>query len=371
MATALGAGIDFLERQKRARQILEAQNLDLLLSTPGTNFRYLTGVNAHRMERFTAFVLPRTGSPFLICPAFEEDNMRRDIQDAEIFTWGESDDPFALLARVLAARPAATSIGLEPTTWFWMSERIRECLPSWRLLDAGDAFDRLRSRKAAGELAAMKRSGDVAEEVACKARFLLKEGMTELEASEVLKDIARRSGAELDVAIVQFGANSAIPHASPGSRTLKRNDMVLFDLCPCLDGYFSDITRMTCFGDATNEMKDVYRIVYEAQQAAIAAARPGVPCQDVDRAARKVITRAGFGDYFLHRTGHGLGMDIHEGPYLVEGNEQPLEVGNVVTIEPGIYLPGRFGVRIEDDVLVTAGGPEVLTDGQPALIETP
>jgi D-alanyl-D-alanine dipeptidase len=194
--------------------------------------------------------------------------------------------------------------------------------------------------------------------------------MTELEACEVLKDVVRGS-CEVVEALVQFGPNSAIPHASAGTRTLQRGEMVLLDICVAVDGYYTDITRMTCFGDASRDMKEIYRIVYEAQQAAIAAIRPGVPCQEIDRAARRVITRAGYGDYFLHRTGHGLGMDIHETPYLVEGNDKPLVAGNVVTVEPGIYLPDRFGVRIEDDVLVTESGAEVLTDGQPALIETP
>jgi Xaa-Pro aminopeptidase len=216
----------------------------------------------------------------------------------------------------------------------------------------------------------MRRAGDLAEDVACRTRLHLKEGMTELEALEVMSDVLRGRCDELE-ALVQFGANSAIPHASAGSRTLRRDEMVLFDICVAVDGYYTDITRMTCFGDATSDMKDVYRIVYEAQQAAIAAIRPGVPAEDVDRAARRIIVKAGYGDYFLHRTGHGLGMDIHEAPYLVEGNSEPLQSGNVVTVEPGIYLPGRFGVRIEDDVLVTDGGAELLTDGQPALVETP
>jgi Xaa-Pro dipeptidase len=371
MATALTADIDFLERQERARQILDSENIDLLLSTPGTNFRYLTGVTAHRMERLTAFVLPRRGPAFLICPAFEEDNMRRGLRDAEIVTWGESDDPFALLGEIVRARSdRKLSIGLEPTTWFWMAERLRGSVPASGFQDAGTVFEALRARKSPGEMAWMRRSADIAEEVACKGRLHLKEGMTELEAADVLIDLARRSGAELE-ALVQFGPNSAIPHASAGSRTLKRDEMVLFDLGAILGGYFSDITRMTCFGDATKEMKDVYAIVYEAQQAAIATARPGVPCQEVDQAARRVITRAGYGEYFTHRTGHGLGMDIHEEPYLVDGNGRILEAGNVVTIEPGIYLPGRFGVRIEDDVLITENGAEVFSDGQPALIETP
>jgi Xaa-Pro aminopeptidase len=371
MSYAVTAGIDFLERQDKARQVLEKEDLDLLLSTPGTNFRYLTGVQTHRMERLTAFGIPRQGPAFLVCPAFEEDNMRRDLKDTEILTWGETDDPFTLVAETVQ-RLLGTKIriGLEPTTFFWTARRFQASLPDAVFNDAGPVFDRLRVRKSAEEADIMRRAADLAEDAACKARLHLKEGMTELEACENLADHLRGCGAGLE-AMVQFGPNSAIPHAAAGSRTLRRDDMVLYDLCVSQHGYWADITRMTCFGDATRDMKDIYHMVYDAQQAAINTIRPGVPCQEIDRAARRVIARAGYGDYFLHRTGHGLGMDIHESPYLVDGNEQTLQVGNVITVEPGIYLPGRFGVRIEDDVLVTENGADVLSDGQPALIETP
>lgn len=193
--------------------------------------------------------------------------------------------------------------------------------------------------------------------------------MTELEAAGELLEILRQTGVPHDP-LVQFGASSAIPHAEAGHTALRRGDMVLFDLSATVEGYVSDITRMTCFGDATAEMKAVYDVVLAAQQAAIAEVRPGVACQEVDRAARGVIEAAGFGAHFTHRTGHGLGMDIHEAPWLVEGNLSRLEAGQVMTVEPGIYLPGRFGIRIEDDVLVTPDGAEVLSEGAPQLMES-
>lgn len=358
-------------REDRTRAALESQGIDLLVATPGTNLHWLTGLSLHRMLRLTAFVLPREGAPFLVCPAFEESNVRRQVSDIDILPWDESIEPYALLAgRIVDRFGASARVGVEPTTWFWQAEKMRAALPSARLVDGGIVLERLRAVKSAHEVACIRRAGDFAEAAAHVARLHLREGLTELEAAEVLVESVR-IGREYHEPLVQFGANSAIPHATAGATELARGDMVLFDLSGMVEGYLSDITRMSCLGDATPEMKKVYDIVLEAQRAAIAAAGPGVPCEEVDRAARRVITRAGYGEFFTHRTGHGLGLDIHEPPFLVEGNTVLLEPGHVVTIEPGIYLPGRFGVRIEDDLLITDTGTELLTDGQPGLVETP
>jgi Xaa-Pro dipeptidase len=358
-------------REERTRAALESQGLDLLVATPGTNLQWLTGLTLHRMLRLTAFVLPREGAPFLVCPSFEESNVRRRMPDIEILPWDESIEPYGLLAaRVVDRFGASARVGIEPTTWFWQAEKMRAALPSARFVDGGVVLERLRALKSEHEIQCIRRAGDFAEAAAQVARLHLREGLTEIEAAEVLIESVR-IGREYHEPLVQFGANSAIPHATAGERELARGDMVLFDLSGMVEGYLSDITRMSCLGDATPEMKSVYDIVLEAQRAAVAAAGPGVPCEEVDRAARKVITRAGYGEFFTHRTGHGLGLDIHEPPFLVEGNKALLEPGHVVTIEPGIYLPGRFGVRIEDDLLVTKTGTELLTDGQPSLIETP
>ncbi len=371
MSETVLAANDVLARLDLARRSLEHHDFDIVIATPGTNFRYLSGINAHRMERLVAFALPADGDPFLVCPAFEEDNMRRGLASGEVLTWNESDDPFALLADAIRKKAGPKArIGLEPTTWFWMVERMRAACPGVALGDGGRLFDALRSRKSPEEIAAMRTAADIADNAARKARLHLRPGMTELEAAAILMDLVKTEGAAHEP-LVQFGANSAIPHAMAGGSQLRRDDMVLFDLSATVDGYLSDLTRMTVLGDATPEMKEVYGIVYEAQQAAIAAIRPGVPCQEIDRAARKVITKAGYGQYFTHRTGHGLGMDIHEAPYLVEGNTEPLTAGAVVTVEPGIYIPGKFGVRIEEDVLVTDTGADLLSDLQPQLVEMP
>lgn len=362
---------DVTARLARARGVLDTHEFDIIISTPGTNFRYLSGINTHRMERLVAFALPREGDPFLVCPAFEEDNMRRGLAGGEVLTWNESDDPFALLTTAIRKKAGPKArIGLEPTTWFWMAERLRAAFPDAVLGDGGPLFDALRTRKSPAEVDAMRKAADIADDAARKARLHLRAGMTELEAAAILMDLVRTEGVTHEP-LVQFGANSAIPHAMAGNTKLQRGDMVLFDLSAIVNGYLSDLTRMTVFGDATPEMKKVYGIVYEAQKAAIEAVKAGVPCQEIDRAARNVIAQAGFGEYFTHRTGHGLGLDIHEAPWLVEGNAAPLTAGAVITVEPGIYLPGRFGVRIEEDVLVTETGAELLSDRQPQLVEMP
>ncbi|TPW09692.1 MAG: peptidase M24 [bacterium] len=308
----------------------------------------------------------------MVAPAFEESNIRRVMTEGKLIPWDESVDPYRLLADQLVRQHGPeVRVGIEPTTWFWMAERMRAALPTTaRLIDAGPLLDRFRSRKSATEAGHVRRAGELAEAAVHVTRLHLREGMTELEAAAILIESVKTEDG-FHEPLVQFGPNSAIPHASAGQRPLERGDMVLFDLSGLVDGYLSDITRMTSFGDATTEMKKVYQIVLDAQQAAIAAAGPGVPCQEVDRAARQVITRAGYGEFFTHRTGHGLGLDIHEAPFLVEGNMTPLAPGHLVTIEPGIYLPGRFGVRIEDDILITDHGVEMLTEGQPNLVETP
>lgn len=357
-------------RQERARRHLKDADARLLLATPGVNFTWLTGASAHRMERLIAFLLPDEGPPAILCPAFEVENLGGRLPGAEVIAWGESDDPWRALGQWIRKRlgPAA-GVALEPTTWFWMAERMRAASPDTRFVDGAAVFDALRAIKSPEEVARIRKAASVAEVAARHVRLHLQEGMTELEACENLLEVLRETGPPHEP-LVQFGAQSAIPHADAGAARLKRGDMVLLDLGANVEGYLSDITRMTVFGDATREMKEIYRIVLEAQQAAIAAVRPGVPCQEVDRAARQVIAQAGYGEYFTHRTGHGIGMDIHESPWLVEGNLNPLAAGNVITVEPGIYLPGRFGVRIEDDVLVTATGAELLSEGAPSLMES-
>lgn len=357
-------------RNQRARALLAASGQDLLVATPGTNFTWLTGAAAHRMERLIAYVLPRDGRALVVCPAFEEANLSRSLPDAEFLTWGESDDPWRLFGDAVSRVGGATPrVALEPTTWFWMAERMRAASTTAGLQDGSALFGALRAIKSPEEVDRIRRAAALAEVAARHVRLHLEEGMTEREAATELLDVLRATGTPHDP-LVQFGAASAIPHAEAGDARLGRGDMVLFDLSATVEGYVSDITRMTCFGDATTEMKHVYQTVLAAQQAAIRAVRPGAACQEIDRAARSVIAQAGFGEFFTHRTGHGIGMDIHEPPWLVEGNEAPLEVGNIITIEPGIYLPGRFGVRIEDDILVTAEGAELLSEGAPELMES-
>jgi Xaa-Pro dipeptidase len=320
---------------------------------PGSNFRYLTGLELGRSERLIAAVLTAAGELHLIGPAFEEERLGRCPAPARIGTWLEDQDPMVLVSEAVLAGSTHTIVAVGPTTRFFVVESLRVALPGYNMVHAGPVIEQARLTKDKAELAAMRAACRRTREVMASIPKIARAGMTEAE-------LARKIGG----GIVQFGANAAIPHGGPSGRKLRKGDIILVDTGHTVDGYWSDLTRTFFFGRKTKEFKEVYGIVEKAQKAGIRAVKPGATCQTVDKAARKVIEDAGYGDYFIHRTGHGLGLDIHERPYLVKGNKARLRPGMVVTIEPGIYLPGKFGVRIEDDVAVTKAGRSVLSSGR-------
>jgi Xaa-Pro dipeptidase len=339
--------------RKRARALagsLSRKKLGALFLEPGSSFRYLTGLELDRSERIIAAILTAKGELHIVGPAFEEEHLRSGAAPAQIHTWLEDEDPMRLVSDLIRAGGAYTVVAVGPTTRFFAVEWLRVELLGWNMVHAGPVIEEARLRKSPEELSAMRAACEKTLAVMDSIPGLLKEGMTELE-------LARKIGG----GIVQFGENAAIPHGGPTSRVLRRGDVVLVDTGHTVEGYWSDITRTFFFGRTAKEFKKVYRIVQEAQKAAIQAVKPGAPCQLVDKAARSVIEKAGYGEYFIHRTGHGLGLDIHEPPYLVKGNKKRLAAGMVVTVEPGIYLPGKFGVRIEDDVAVTKTGRKILS----------
>jgi Xaa-Pro dipeptidase len=258
-----------------------------------------------------------------------------------------------LVRDAVLAGSADTIVAVGPTTRFFVVEWLRVALPGHNMVHAGPVIEEARLTKDKAELAAMRKACRMTLEVMASVPRIARTGMTELE-------LARKIGG----GIVQFGENAAVPHGGPSDRKLRKGDVILVDTGHTADGYWSDLTRTFFFGRKTRDFKEVYEVVERAQKAGIKAVKPGATCQSVDRAARKVIEDAGYGDYFIHRTGHGLGLDIHERPYLVKGNRTRLRPGMTVTIEPGIYLPGRFGVRIEDDVVVTKTGRRVLSSGR-------
>jgi Xaa-Pro aminopeptidase len=354
----------FARRLERARAELKSRGLDLLIATPSTNYEYLTGYNPGRSERLIALLLPVTGAPSVVCPSFEVERIRRHSVISELHGWEEQEDPHALVretVRRLRPGSARGTIALEPSTAYQTFLRLSRALPGWKVVDGAPLTDRLRVIKAPQEVALMRRAIAITEDAMAATFAQLAVGATEVQVAQALSREMQQRGAP-GGGLVQFGASSALPHGGPAGPTLERETVVLID-CGCrVGGYTSDITRTIWFGDRpSDEFRKVFNVVHDAQTAAMELGRPGTPCEEMDRSARKVITAAGYGPFFTHRLGHGLGMDGHEPEYLVEGNTTRLEPGMVFTIEPGIYQLGKFGVRIEDDCVMTERGVEVLS----------
>lgn len=344
-----------LAREIHARRIetmrsrLASIPADALYATPSSNLYYLTGIDFHRSERLTALLLFKDADPVVICPAFEEARLRGMSAVARVVTWAETENAFEEAAALL---PAASGVlAVEPSTAYDDVERLVLQRPGWKPVSAGAVFGAMRMVKTPEEIDAMRRAIAVGVGRFQKAFAALAPGSIESEISALF-------GGEN---VVQFGPSSALPHGAATSRALARDEAVLIDAWDRPEGYYYDITRSTFFGRPTGEYRKIWSIVLEAQTAAIEKAAPGAPCFEVDAAARRVIEKAGYGDHFTHRLGHGLGIDVHEPPYMVGNDGTVLEPGMTFTSEPGIYLPGSFGVRIEDDVLVTERGAESLS----------
>jgi Xaa-Pro dipeptidase len=340
----------YRERQAKLRAGAKARGWDALLVTPSTNLAYASGLAMPRSERLTALILFSDGPAVLVTPFFEESNVARDATVDEVKTWKEDEDPIALAAKLVTKK----SIGVEGSTAFTTASLLAGASDA-RTEDATAVFDALRAVKSEEELAFIKEAGRRTVAAISATHEKLRDGLSEREVSTILSQEFTRLGVRGD-GLVQFGPSAALPHGGPGDRPLTKGDAVLID-CGCrVRGYTSDVTRTVAFGPPSDELRRVYAIVDRAQTAGIEALAAGKTGEEVDRAARKVIEDVGYGAYFTHRLGHGLGMDGHEQPYLVKGNTKPLVAGNVVTVEPGIYLPGKFGVRIEDDYGVKEKG---------------
>lgn len=342
----------FRERQTRLRAQAKAHGLDALFVTPSTNLAYSANLDIGRSERLTALLLLVDGPAVLVTPNFEEANHRREAVIDEVRAWPEDQDPMPLAAKVLAGRKR---IGVEGSTAYSTAARLSQATGE-NLEEAGPVFDALRIVKTPEEQAFLRDAGRRTNLAIDATHRRMRSGMTEREVGRLLEEEFARLGVN-GGGLIQFGPDSAFPHGAPAERRLAKGDVVLID-CGCrVRGYHSDITRTVAFGQPSDDLRKVYRIVERAQLVGIESLKPGAAGEDVDRAARKVIEDAGYGQYFTHRLGHGLGMDGHEPPYLVRGNRTPIVTGNVFTVEPGIYLPGKFGVRIEDDYAVGPSGP--------------
>ncbi len=345
-------------------------NIDVLLVSVGRDLPYLTGYEAMPLERLTMLVVPKDGDVTLVVPRMEAP---RVVEQPGVFTllcWNETDDPIAIVAG-LVGTPATAAVG--DTMW---ARFLVDLLAQWpsastRYVRSVEVMNALRMRKDADEIAALAAAGAAVDRIASdlQAGRIPLAGRTE---AEVSADLGRRIVAEghqrVNFAIVAAAENAASPHHHASDRVIKEGEIVLCDFGGTMDGYCSDITRCVFLGDPPAEVAEAYAVLHEAQRAAVLAGVVGTPCEEVDRVARRIITAAGYGEYFMHRTGHGIGMEEHEDPYMVEGNGLPLEPGHAFSVEPGIYLPGRWGMRLEDIVVATDAGPLAVNDANHDLV---
>jgi len=355
----------FARRVTRLQEEMKTRKLDVAVVEPSTNFQYLSGYNPGRSERLILLMVPATGTAAIVCPSFEVERIKRNSAITDVRGWEEQENPWKLVKTVgREMKPPRRNgvIAVEPTTSYQSFLRLSDALDGWRFADGAPVTERLRIVKSPEELDCIRRA-IAATEASIAATFAqLAVGMTERDVSQLLsREMANRGSP--GGGLVQFGPSSALPHGGPSAGQLTRETVVLIDAGSRIEGYTSDITRTIWFGDSpTPEFKKVYNLVHDAQTAAIETGKPFVTqCQELDRAARKVISDGGYGPYFTHRLGHGMGMDGHEPPYMVEGNETRIEPGMVFTDEPGIYQLNKFGVRIEDDLVMTESGIEVLS----------
>ncbi|MFF8813991.1 aminopeptidase P family protein [Streptomyces pactum] len=348
--------VDYAERMNRATRAAADAGLTGLIVTPGPDLTHLCGYLPVPTERLTALVLVPGRAPRLLVPILE----RPDAEGAagtsavEVSGWSDGSDPYLALAGLL---PGGGRFGISDSAWAMHLLGLQRTLPDTTYSAFSESLPMLRAVKDAAEvelLAAAGAAADATFERITEVRFA---GRREREVAADLRDLLVEHGhSQVDFTIVGSGPNGANPHHEAGDRVIEDGDMVVLDFGGLKDGYGSDTTRTVHVGEPTAEERKVHTVVREAQQAAFEAVRPGAACQDIDRVARAVITEAGYGEYFIHRTGHGIGVTTHEPPYLVEGEHLPLVPGMCFSIEPGIYLPGRFGVRIEDIVTCTETG---------------
>jgi Xaa-Pro dipeptidase len=370
-------------RIERAQKLMAAANIDaVVLANNTASSAYFADLRLNGGERLWALVMPARTSPFLVCPAFEEGRAREMLEagpfgkDAEVLPWQEDQNPYATLARGLKERGLATgTIGLDENMKFVFSEGIRAANPHLTIVSASPVTGGCRMVKDAHEIECVRLAGRATLLVYRAVAQSVKEGMTAMDVHTLVATAYQRIGfdGEASLNIDEF---TALPHGSRKPQTLRQGSILMLDDGCSVEGYTSDITRTFVLGKPTDKMKSVFELVQRAQTAALHAARPGAPAADVDAAARKVIVDGGYGPgftYFTHRVGHGLGMDMHEWPYFVKNNmfgwdlDPHLQAGNLMSDEPGIYIRGEFGIRLEDDLLVTESGAELLTPQSPSL----
>ncbi|MGH9273416.1 MAG: M24 family metallopeptidase [Acidimicrobiales bacterium] len=355
----------FADRFGRVRARMADLGVDTVLLSVGPDLPYLTGYEAMPLERLTMLVLPADGDATLVVPRLEAPRVVEHPDQFTVCPWGETEDPIAIVAGLVGA---AGSVAIGDRTWARFVVDLQGALPSASWSKASQVLGPLRARKDPAEVAALRRAGAAVDRIATElqAGAIDLVGRTE---AQVSAELGRRILAEghhrVNFAIVAAGANAASPHHEPGERVIAEGEVVLCDFGGTLlgedgVGYCSDITRCVFLGEPEPDVAEAYAVLLDAQQAAVAAAVVGTPCEEVDATARRTITDAGWGEQFIHRTGHGIGMEEHEDPYIVSGNATLLAPGHAFSIEPGIYVEGRFGFRLEDIVVASDAGPDSL-----------
>ncbi len=367
------AGAERESRIEKARELMAANHLDAIFMEGGTSLFYYTGVRWGLSERTFGIVIPRKGEIAWVTPAFEEARAKELIRfGTDIRTWQEDESPFALVADILRDRGVATGrVGMEERVRFFIADGIHLEAPHVQVASATPVTAGCRMIKSPAEIALMQHANDITITAYNAAWQTLREGMSQDELARNITTAFNKLGADGDVS-VQFGKYTAFPHGSATPQHLKEGDVVMIDDGVKVEGYTADITRTGVYGTPTQRQRDIWDLERRAQDAGFKAAQIGVPCEDVDAAARKVITDAGFGPGYKvpglpHRTGHGIGLDGHEWTYFVKGNKTPIEPGMCFSDEPTIAIYGEFGIRLEDCLHITESGPKFFTAQAPSL----
>lgn len=354
-------GVIKMERLHALQSKMANQQIDFVAIGPGVHLKWLLGITPHADERVLLACITQNDIAFLM-PSLEADSARQ-YTDLPFYTWDDAEGPNGALDQLIDALSVqhASSIVLDEAMRADFAGLVQKRFPnaSWQFCDT--TIDALRIRKTGDEYALLKKSALIADQAMQLSWSEMKTGMTELEVAEIIRGSFSGQDAKPLFTIIGAGGNGAFPHHQSGSAVLKNGDAIVMDIGANHQQYPSDITRMAIMGDAPEGYWEIHNIVENAVQAALETAKPGIPAKAVDQAARQVIDKAGYGDYFVHRTGHGMGIESHEPPYITSASETILEEGMVFSIEPGIYLPNRFGIRLEDIVILRADGPEIFS----------
>lgn len=357
--------VEIKDRISKAQSLMVDKGFDLLAVCPSSNMFYLSDFTDEPGERLLMLLVPKVGDAIFLVPKLYADQVRESSSVNDIRAWNDSDDPRSLLKSTLNELGIEDGrVAIDDTMWASFVLMLQESTPGSEFHSASKVMVPLRRIKSSEEIRNMEKAGAIADRAFEKVSELSLEGRTELEVARALEEAMIKGGADKIgfETLVASGPNAALPHHRASKRKIKNGDTVIFDYGCKVNGYCSDTSRTIICGRPSSKQKEVYKVVKEAQEKAFQAVRPGIEAQKIDRTAREHITQAGYGDLFLHRTGHGIGLDVHEAPYIMEGNSLKLEPGMVFSIEPGIYLQGEFGVRIEDIVVITEDGGKRLNN---------